>query len=785
MPDDPLDDLVSEYERRRAAGETVTPAELCPNDPARQAFLERRLAELSAANAVFDDFASAPAAPPDGSVNRFTVTTTCTAERVVGRGGMGEVFLARDDTLGRPVAVKRPGRPGGDRFQREAAITSRLDHPSVVPVYGLGTDAAGRPCYAMRFVDGQTLRDAINAHHAGTGPGLRAMLGRFVAVCNAVAYAHNRGVVHRDLKPANILIGPFGETLVVDWGLAKEIGTADEPTGGAVFATGPDPFTEVGLVLGTPAYAAPEQIDGGEVGPTTDVFALGGVLFTILTGRPPIANVGSAERFDRLRTGRYDSLGSAPRPLAAVTLKALRTAPADRYPSALAMAADIEAFLADEPVSVYRGSVGERFARWSRRHRPLMRGLVAVLAAITVAATIGVVLVSRERDRTDLARQDAERSRDEAADALADLTDEVVERQLAQRSQLGPAERQFLQRVADRTERLLPSAPDASRRAAGLLRLAVLRSRLDDGSAVTDLFARAVAAAREAGNPGALASALVKQAGHLSATGKTAEAAAALAEAEALLAADPNRRFDLAAARVQTVNLTMWQKPEEADRVFTTEAEAVRRLPDTPAHRELLARMLTNSGNLAASRGKLDEAGGRFTEAVGLYRRLKDDDPRQPAHRAALAAALVSSGMVADDQQKPTVAIAAYEEAATEFRRLATESPSVFRHRAGLGYALMTVAQLHQRAGRTAEAAGRYDEALAEYRRLVADQPNVPTHHWQLSETALAAAGVKPATAAILLTEAARHADRAAELAPAEPAYRRQQEKVRAASAKR
>jgi serine/threonine protein kinase len=154
------------------------------------------------------------------------------------RGGLGEVLVAKDESLGREVALKvMQSPPGSDpdrrrRFELEAAITSLLEHPGIVPVYGAGEDEAGRPCYTMRFIQGETLRDAVRPLHDARSPvsdtaarGLlfRGLLSRFITVCNTIAYAHSRGVIHRDLKPANIMLGKYGETLVVDWGLAKRI----------------------------------------------------------------------------------------------------------------------------------------------------------------------------------------------------------------------------------------------------------------------------------------------------------------------------------------------------------------------------------------------------------------------------------------------------------------------------------------------------------------------------------------------------------------------------------
>jgi serine/threonine-protein kinase len=216
-------------------------------------------------------------APPASS--RFCIL------RPHAKGGLGQISVALDSELNREVALKelRPERADDPdsrtRFLLEAEITGRLEHPGVVPVYGLGSDAQGRPFYAMRFVKGQSLKEAIEHFHEaensdGRDPrqenlALRQLLNRFVAVCNVMAYAHSRGVIHRDLKPANILLGPYGETLVVDWGLAKVVGRGESAAraGAVEFTLQPasgsgSSETLSGTALGTPAYMSPEQAEG-------------------------------------------------------------------------------------------------------------------------------------------------------------------------------------------------------------------------------------------------------------------------------------------------------------------------------------------------------------------------------------------------------------------------------------------------------------------------------------------------------------------------------------------
>ena len=197
-------------------------------------------------------------------------------------GALGAIYVARDEELNRDVALKRiKDEPACDpnarvRFVREAEITGRLEHPGIVPVYGLGEYADGRPEYAMRFIEGESLRTAIKRHHADGGdsavdPASRALalpnlVRRFLDVCNAVSYAHNRGIVHRDIKPSNIMLGPFGETLVVDWGLAKPIGRPEEAADDLETTLRPSRRDGEGSptvgAIGTPSYMSPEQAAG-------------------------------------------------------------------------------------------------------------------------------------------------------------------------------------------------------------------------------------------------------------------------------------------------------------------------------------------------------------------------------------------------------------------------------------------------------------------------------------------------------------------------------------------
>lgn len=346
--------------------------------------------------------------------------------RIVSRyeqGGLGEVLIAQDRQLNREVAIKqiRPKwldhEEARDRFIQEAEVTGRLEHPGIVPVYAMGNWDDGRPFYAMRFIRGSTLKKVIADYRESTDSvenqqrtmHLRGLLNRFVDVCNTIEYAHSREIIHRDIKPSNILVGPYGETLVADWGLAKLLDVPlDESMTVGFVASGSgesgSSHTRIGGTVGTPQYMSPEQASGkiDGVGTWTDVYLLGATLYQILTGVPPRNEQSVSKLIERINQGVLtppcEVDPDVPKPLEAICIKAMATEPGDRYRSASDLAADVERWLADEPVEVFRDPVSVRLGRWMRQHRTLaMSGAVAAFL-LTVGSVIGSTLWSYQKN---------------------------------------------------------------------------------------------------------------------------------------------------------------------------------------------------------------------------------------------------------------------------------------------------------------------------------------------------------------------------------------------------
>jgi WD40 repeat protein len=314
-----------------------------------------------------------------------------------GRGGRGRVSRAHDNELGRDVAIKELlSRSPLDevRFLREALITARLEHPGIVPVHEAGRWPDGTPFYAMKLVSGRSLRELIAERK--TVDERIALLHHVIAVADAIAYAHDRHIIHRDLKPANVVVGDFGETIVIDWGLAKDVSDVDELAGSTSQPTPGGELTEAGKVVGTPAYMSPEQARGEHVDQRADVYAIGLMLWELCA--PGDIRPGDPRGREAVRRARIDD------DLVAIIDKALDPDPQRRYRDAGALAADLKAFKAGARIAARRYSLYAMLAHWARRHRAAALAALAFLALLITSATALAVLYRASSQNAATAR---------------------------------------------------------------------------------------------------------------------------------------------------------------------------------------------------------------------------------------------------------------------------------------------------------------------------------------------------------------------------------------------
>jgi eukaryotic-like serine/threonine-protein kinase len=341
------------------------------------------------------------------------------------RGGLGRVVRAVDRRLGRTVAVKELLRRDDSheaRFMREALITARLEHPGIVPVHEAGRWPNGDPYYVMKLVEGRTLKELM-ARHRGLRDRL-ALLSHVIAVADAVGYAHSEGVIHRDIKPSNVIVGAFGETIVIDWGLARDSRRDIAEPNEEVLAHGSGVSTVSGKIVGTPAYMAPEQARGELVDPRADVYAIGAVLYELLAGKAPHADDTPEAVLDRVIAGPPTPLTiaapHAPSELADLVAKAMARDPAERYANATLLAEDLRRFQTGKLVSAHA------YTPWALIRKKLAqhRGVVAVAIASAVAlGAVGVEsftkvvaerdIAERQRTRADEERHASEQSKSE------------------------------------------------------------------------------------------------------------------------------------------------------------------------------------------------------------------------------------------------------------------------------------------------------------------------------------------------------------------------------------
>jgi tetratricopeptide (TPR) repeat protein len=646
---------------------------------------------LAATDLVAPTVATGAGASADGTTLPLVARENYAVEGEFARGGMGRILSARDRRLDRAVALKElqaGATHEAPRFVREALVTARLQHPAIVPIYEAGRWPDGAPFYAMKLVSGRSL-DTLIRQAAGL-PERLALLPHLLAVAEAVAYAHSQRVIHRDLKPANVLIGAFGETVLLDWGLAKDLSRPSAADAGAdpaaARATGARDETLVGSVLGTPAYMPPEQARGQSVDERADVYALGAMLYYLLVGAPPHSGTTVQEVLAAAASQPPAPVESrepaAPGDLVALVTKAMDPDPARRYATAADLAADLRRFQTGQLVSAHRYSPAELLRRWLRQHRAAVT--VAAVASLTLAAAIAVGFVATARQariaeaERDRARLEAEKatqvnaflremlgSADPRAEGravtVASLLDRAAARldeELADQPEvkgslhltlgqtyqglglLEPAERHLRAALDERRQRLGPDHADVARAQEALGLLLLERGDLASAEA---LYRQSLAAFERAGEADTehAFTARSNLATLLENLGRLDEAEAVHREV-----IERTRRVqggDSASLAISLNNLgvVLGQRGDwaAAEPLHREALEIIRRVkgPRSPE----TAAALTSLANVIESRGELEAAEGLYREALGIRREaLGNEHPDTARALYALAGLL-------------------------------------------------------------------------------------------------------------------------------------------------
>jgi serine/threonine-protein kinase len=681
-----------------------------------------------------DDGDLTPAVGPPVARDRYALV------RLHATGGIGRVWVAHDDSLRRDVALKelRPER-GRDadleaRFLAEAQVTGQLEHPGIVPVYELARRPDGQPLfYTMRFVRGRTFAEAIRAYHtrraaAQAGPlELRELLTAFVTACNALAYAHSRGVIHRDLKSANVVLGDFGEVMVLDWGLAKVTGSpegAGPQTPPALPPSGQLDLTLHGQVIGTPAYMAPEQAEGRSdlFDGRTDIYGLGAILFEILTGRPPHLGKSALDVLRRIvgePTPRArDALPSVPRPLDAICARAMAKAPAERYPSARALVEDVQRWLADEPVSVWREPLATRARRWLARRRALVGAAAAAVLVALVSVTAAAVILNQARQRESEARALAEHNYQLARAAVDRYHTEVSESVLLHEPGLEPLRRRLLEAARefyDRFAREHSQDPEArGELGKALFRLAQVTGELDAPAAALALHAQAATLFEQlAAEHPEVAEYQSDLAGCYHHMGRLSRLADRLDQAEGYY------RKALAG----------WERLEHDH-------------PGEAEYRCGLARSRLGLGNHCWVARRLDEARRHYEQAEATWQALLRQRPRQAEYRRDLAVVRHNLARVLADLGQRDRAEATYKEALAIQEALVREQPRISQYQNDLARTYFNVGELHARTDQPGRAAPAWRQAEARWKALTRDHPAVPDFQVSLAEVYSRLAGL-------------------------------------------
>ena len=773
VTDPDLEALLDRWDELRESGADPNPAELT-QDPALRMRLEKAIAKIVATEAEIGGVPPSPAAPARGVRGRYESLEPHDA------GGMGVVYLAYDRELGREIAYKviqpdlRSDRKSVEKFLNEARITAKLQHPGVVAVHGLTTDDDGRPSYAMRFVKGVPLLDAVKKFHERrqTPPTSRGdwqpLLNHFVRICQAIGHAHSQKLLHRDLAPRNILLVDNTETLVIDWGLAIDLKQNSEDAGTA------DAALAAPTRAGTAPFTAPEVWDSPtRPGFHSDIYSLGALLYLILTGNPPFSGKSSAEVIERLREGPPPDVKAiqpgVPRPLAKICTKAMSREPGQRYASANALAADINSWLAGERVSADDEPWRETAWRWGGRHRTFMGIAATSLFAVAIGGPMAFIRERGLRGQAEAASSRANELSGVAQRAL-DMTVETVliDEQNAVDAVPISVRKDVAQRVIPYYDDLIKHKGNDVAAKAGVAKTLLARARLrhlvgtpeEDKEAVNeclqaaDLYAKAVPSPE---NDYGRALAFNTLGAIFGPLGQYQEAIANFNQAspvlEGLVAEHPDRadyRFALAMCLGNQGNCHRFLGDQQQEKHSSVEAageyraaeraytealeqvqELVRKSPEKPKYVQWLCKSWGNLGELQLARGdipiatKKDSAGHALRKAKEIALELDRKVPNISAIQECLITASLNYAGYLNSEGQLAEAFAEYDQARIGYDRLHLAHPDSEDFRWGQAMARKALGEVLLAQKKPGEARTMLEEAARQYDLLVTDYPQV------------------------------------------------------------
>jgi len=674
----------------------------------------------------------------------------------IARGGLGRILSAYDRELGRTVAIKEllgGGASAEARFVREATITARLEHPAIVPIHEAGRWPDGEPFYAMKLVSGRDLKDVIGATE--TFADRLAVLPHILAVADALAYAHSEQVIHRDLKPSNILVGDYGETVVIDWGLAKdlarehaEVGENSPAATSAHSHSGSnsqtDDLTSVGTIMGTPAYMSPEQARGQQLDPRADVYAIGAVLYYTLTGQAPYHASGSRELVELVRSGPptpvSELVPNIPADLAAIISRAMSRDLDARYRDAGELATDLRRFQRGQLVGAHQYSGWQLLRRWIVRRRAAVAVAAVMTLVLLAVAVVSIVSITRARDTAEEQRAAADDNRAGAEELLNFMMFDLHNR-------LRPVGKlELLSMVSSKASDYWRARPidwsrpkDAMNRGVLHLNMGDVHFARGDLPAARKEYVAGQAILKRLRQEGARRKLSVSHnlLGGVHQSGGNLDAAirefrAGKAVIEALLKTDPANtqwRNDLAAShnrlgkalRDHKNSKLAFAEYQASKAIFTT---LVKEHPANNQWQRNLSVALNNVGDMLRGRGDLKGAFAEYHAAKTIRTTLMKREPKRADRQRDLAQTLSRLGYLRRVQQRPDDALVELRAAKAIQQRLARRDPTNANWQIELAMAQNMVGDALRDKKDFAGAFPEYIAAMAIRRRLVKNNPS-------------------------------------------------------------